>query len=182
MIAYGLVRNRPEALRAGRIYAGLLLLGAVVATVAMERALMTHDFSLAFVAANNSRSDPVALHHHRDVVGAGRIDPAVGAHPGRLHRRHGVAVPAPGRRSPGGLGHPGHAGRWPPSSSGSWPARPTRSRRSRAPSPANGLGPNVLLQDNPLVAFHPPLLYLGFVGFTIPFAFAIASLITGRIG
>ena len=40
----------------------------------------------------------------------------------------------------------------------------------------------MLLQDNPLVAFHPPLLYLGFVGFTIPFAFAIASLITGRIG
>jgi cytochrome c-type biogenesis protein CcmF len=48
--------------------------------------------------------------------------------------------------------------------------------------PANGLGPNVLLQDNALVAFHPPILYLGFVGFTIPFAFAIASLITGRIG
>ena len=50
------------------------------------------------------------------------------------------------------------------------------------PVPANGLGPNVLLQDNPLVAFHPPLLYLGFVGFTIPFAFAVASLVTGRIG
>ena len=48
--------------------------------------------------------------------------------------------------------------------------------------PANGLGPNVLLQDNPLVAFHPPMLYLGFVGFTVPFAFAIASLVTGRVG
>ena len=47
--------------------------------------------------------------------------------------------------------------------------------------PANGLGPNVLLQDNPLVAFHPPLLYLGFVGFTVPFAFAVASLATGRV-
>ena len=32
------------------------------------------------------------------------------------------------------------------------------------------------------MAFHPPLLYLGFVGFTIPFAFAVASLVTGRIG
>src|SRR5207249_983288 len=30
--------------------------------------------------------------------------------------------------------------------------------------------------------FHPPMLYLGFVGFTIPFAFAIGSLITGRLG
>jgi cytochrome c-type biogenesis protein CcmF len=38
-----------------------------------------------------------------------------------------------------------------------------------------------LLQDNPLVAVHPPLLYLGFVGFSVPFAFAIAMLVTGRV-
>ena len=44
-----------------------------------------------------------------------------------------------------------------------------------------GAGPNALLQDNPLVAVHPPLLYLGFVGFSVPFAFAIAMLITGRV-
>ncbi len=44
-----------------------------------------------------------------------------------------------------------------------------------------GAGPNALLQDNPLVAIHPPLLYAGFVGFTVPFAFAIAMLITGRV-
>ena len=47
--------------------------------------------------------------------------------------------------------------------------------------PTNGLGPNSLLQDNPLVLIHPPLLYLGLVGFTLPFAFAVASLITGRL-
>ena len=47
--------------------------------------------------------------------------------------------------------------------------------------PANGPGPNSLLQDNPLVLIHPPMLYLGLVGFTLPFAFAIASLITGRL-
>ena len=41
--------------------------------------------------------------------------------------------------------------------------------------------PNALLQDNPLVAVHPPLLYIGFVGFSVPFAFAIAMLITGRV-
>jgi cytochrome c-type biogenesis protein CcmF len=44
-----------------------------------------------------------------------------------------------------------------------------------------GAGPNALLQDNPLVAVHPPLLYAGFVGFTIPYAFAMAMLITGRV-
>lgn len=43
-------------------------------------------------------------------------------------------------------------------------------------------GPNPLLQNHVLVAFHPPLLYLGYVGFTVPFAFAIAALITGRVG
>lgn len=46
---------------------------------------------------------------------------------------------------------------------------------------ATGAGPNALLQDNPLVAIHPPLLYFGFVGFTVPFAFAVAMLITGRV-
>jgi cytochrome c-type biogenesis protein CcmF len=44
-----------------------------------------------------------------------------------------------------------------------------------------GAGPNALLQNNPLVAVHPPLLYAGFVGFTVPFAFAIAMLATGRV-
>src|SRR3546814_8332857 len=32
------------------------------------------------------------------------------------------------------------------------------------------------------MAFHPPMLYLGYVGFTVPFAFAIAALATGRLG
>ncbi len=45
-----------------------------------------------------------------------------------------------------------------------------------------GPGPNPLLQNHVLVAFHPPMLYLGYVGFTVPFAFAIAALITGRVG
>jgi cytochrome c-type biogenesis protein CcmF len=52
--------------------------------------------------------------------------------------------------------------------------------RSTALHPT-GAGPNALLQDNPLVAIHPPLLYTGFVGFTVPFAFAAAMLITGRV-
>ncbi len=46
--------------------------------------------------------------------------------------------------------------------------------------PADGLGLNPLLQ-NPAMAIHPPLLYLGFVGFTVPYAFAMAALISGRL-
>lgn len=48
--------------------------------------------------------------------------------------------------------------------------------------PADGPGPNPLLQDHILVAFHPPALYLGYVGFTVPFAFAISALLLRRGG
>jgi cytochrome c-type biogenesis protein CcmF len=43
-------------------------------------------------------------------------------------------------------------------------------------APTNGLGPNPLLQNHILMAIHPPMLYIGYVGFTVPFAFAIAAL------
>ncbi len=46
--------------------------------------------------------------------------------------------------------------------------------------PVDGRGLNPLLQ-NPGMIFHPPTLYLGYVGFTVPFAFSIAALITGRL-
>jgi cytochrome c-type biogenesis protein CcmF len=48
------------------------------------------------------------------------------------------------------------------------------------PPPADGRGLNPLLQD-PGLAFHPPFLYIGYVGFSIAFSFAIAALIEGRI-
>lgn len=46
--------------------------------------------------------------------------------------------------------------------------------------PLNGEGLNPLLQD-PGLAFHPPFLYLGYVGFSMAFSFAIAALIEGRV-
>ena len=48
--------------------------------------------------------------------------------------------------------------------------------------PFDGPGPNPLLQNHILMAFHPPILYLGYVGFTVPFAFAIGALATGKVG
>jgi cytochrome c-type biogenesis protein CcmF len=48
------------------------------------------------------------------------------------------------------------------------------------PVPADGAGLNPILQDRGL-AFHPPCLYLGYVGFSISFCFAIAALIEGRV-
>ena len=46
--------------------------------------------------------------------------------------------------------------------------------------PANGHGLNPVLQD-PGLAFHPPFLYLGYVGFSVAFAFAVAALIEGKV-
>ncbi|MBT3659892.1 MAG: heme lyase CcmF/NrfE family subunit [Rhodospirillaceae bacterium] len=48
------------------------------------------------------------------------------------------------------------------------------------PPPLNGRGLNPLLQD-PGLAIHPPMLYLGYVGFSMAFSFAIAALIEGRV-
>ncbi len=52
---------------------------------------------------------------------------------------------------------------------------------SRLPvPPADGRGLNPLLQ-NPGMFFHPPTLYVGYVGFTIPYAFGMAALVAGRL-
>ncbi|SDI64729.1 heme lyase CcmF/NrfE family subunit [Propionivibrio dicarboxylicus] len=48
------------------------------------------------------------------------------------------------------------------------------------PPPPDGLDLNPLLQDPGMVA-HPPLLYLGYVGFAVAFAFAVAALLCGRL-
>jgi cytochrome c-type biogenesis protein CcmF len=48
------------------------------------------------------------------------------------------------------------------------------------PAPLNGDGLNPLLQD-PGLATHPPFLYLGYVGFSMAFSFAVAALIEGKV-
>ncbi|HSQ81322.1 MAG TPA: cytochrome c biogenesis protein CcsA, partial [Casimicrobiaceae bacterium] len=49
-----------------------------------------------------------------------------------------------------------------------------------SPPPPEGRDLNALLQDPGMVA-HPPMLYMGYVGFSVAFAFAIAALIGGRL-
>jgi len=48
------------------------------------------------------------------------------------------------------------------------------------PAPLEGMGLNPVLQD-PALSFHPPFLYLGYVGFSVAFSFAVAALIEGRV-
>jgi cytochrome c-type biogenesis protein CcmF len=48
------------------------------------------------------------------------------------------------------------------------------------PAPLQGAGLNPLLQD-PALAFHPPFLYLGYVGSSVVFSLAVAALLEGRV-
>jgi cytochrome c-type biogenesis protein CcmF len=59
-----------------------------------------------------------------------------------------------------------------------WPGNPFA---LTSPVASEGLGPNALLQNHPFMALHPPLLYLGYTGFAVPFAFGIAALVTRRL-
>src|SRR6059058_1131844 len=177
----GLVRGRPTLLRAGRSYAWLLLAAALLAAAAMEHALLTNDFSLQYVADHHSRSTPLlftiasmwsALEGSILLWGlvlAGYIAVMV------RHFRQRATDPLVGWATfttfiVSAFFYGLMLG----------PANPFRAVSGAIPT--DGPGPNPLLQNHPLVAFHPPMLYLGYVGFTIPFAFAIAALITGRIG
>ncbi|MGV1049856.1 MAG: cytochrome c-type biogenesis CcmF C-terminal domain-containing protein [Solirubrobacterales bacterium] len=51
---------------------------------------------------------------------------------------------------------------------------------TQSPAPSDGIGLNPLLQ-HPSMMIHPPMLYSGYVAFTVPFAFAIGALITRRV-
>src|SRR4051812_34877640 len=57
-LAVGLTRRRTRLLLAGRTYVWLVAAGAVLAFGAMELALLTHDWSINFVATNSSRHTP----------------------------------------------------------------------------------------------------------------------------
>ncbi len=181
VLSVGLARRRPGLLENARTYAWLLLAGAVLATVGMEHALVTHDFSLSYVYQNNSRETPLlytvtgmwsALEGSIllwALVLAGYIAVMV-RHFRKRARDPLVAWATLTTFAVAAFFFGLMLG----------PANPFRSYPGAIPS--DGLGPNPLLQDNPLVAFHPVMLYLGFVGFTIPFAFAVAALVTGRLG
>ena len=180
-VGVGLRTGQRNLLRAGRRYSWLLLAAAVVAVLAMERALVTHDFSLRYVAHNGSRSTPLIF----------TMSSLWAALEGSILlwtlilAVYVVAVTAKFRsRSEDPLV--------------AWatmvmfgvtafffalmlgPANPFV--RTAGVIPLDGPGPNPLLQNHPLMVIHPPMLYAGYVGFTVPFAFAVAALVTGRLG
>jgi len=152
---------------------GLLAISAI----ALANAFITSDFSVANVVANSHSTKPLLY----------RISGVWGNHEGSMIlwvlilALFGAAVAAFGRNLPATL-----------------KANVLSVQASIAvafclfilltsnpflridPAPADGNGLNPILQD-PALAFHPPFLYAGYVGFSIAFSFAIAALIEGRL-
>src|SRR6202042_215315 len=163
-----LVAGRPGT--DARLLAPVMCIGALVAAGAMEHALLTHDFTLVFVAQNNSTVTPL-LYSVTGMWSAlagsillwGLILAVVSSiFVWRYRRqaddaviRYATLVLYVVAAFFFGL----MVG----------PANPS----VPPPGAPEGLGPNSLPQDNPLVVIPPPLLYVGFVVFTVPFAFAI---------
>ena len=177
----GVVRGRDRLMRTGRNYIFVVLLGAVVATIAMQHALISRDFTLQYVENNDSLGTPLLYRitaMWSDLQGsillwalvlAGYLTAMA------LHFRRRVTDPLVAWASV--VGFVVAAFFFGLMLTASNPFTLVSGR-----TPTDGAGPNPLLQDHILVAFHPPLLYLGLVGFTVPFCFAVASLITGRVG
>ena len=180
-LTVGLRQKRAPLLQTGWSYSLLVLLGAAVAVFAMQRALITRDFSVSFVHDNgSSRTPPIfnvatmwsAL--EGSILLWALILAGFTVHVARKFRQR-LADPLVGFALLTMLvvclfffllmlG----------------PANPFGT--VSVPNGYDGPGPNPLLQEHILMAVHPPMLYLGYVGFTVPFAFAIAALATGRLG
>jgi cytochrome c-type biogenesis protein CcmF len=180
-IVTGLAKHRVALVVQGRLYAFVILAVAVGAFAVMERALITRDFSVQYVYEHGSSRTP-RLYNFATIWSAleGSILLWV------LVLSIYIALVA--RRFRAKAADPMFAWAMVVLFSVSTffflllagPAHPFQ--KVAVAAGYDGPGPNPLLQNHPLVAIHPPMLYLGYVGFTVPFAFAIASLVTGRVG
>ena len=158
----------------------IMVSGCVVAVVAMEVALLTDDFSLAYVASNSTKSTPI-LYKFATLWGAlegslllWALVLCVYVSAVSLSFRDQISDRLV-----------------------AWAlltmlaicvfffgllAGPADPFGTLSTPPVDGDGLNPLLRNHPLMAIHPVMLYFGYVGFTVPFSFAIAALVTGRLG
>ncbi|HEX7809401.1 MAG TPA: heme lyase CcmF/NrfE family subunit [Thermoanaerobaculia bacterium] len=151
----------------------------VLATLVMERALLAHDFSVSYVAHVGSRDVPVWV----TIVSLwSSLEGSILFWGLVLGIYIAIATRFSNRGNDDAL--PYAIGTW--LTCGSFfsflIAGPANPFLTMSPAPLEGPGPNPLLQNHVLMVAHPPLLYLGYVGMTIPFGFAVAALLRGKIG
>ena len=185
VVLFGMVAV-PVALRTGRrgllpyafaaVYTNFFLIS--LAAVAMVYALVTHDFSVSYVAQVGSRATPL---FYTVISLWGALEGSILFWAWVLSMYAAVVVWINARR-PGNLV---------PYAAATLlfvslffaillvgPADPFG---VVSPVPADGPGPNPLLQNHILMAVHPPLLYLGYVGMSVPFAFAVGAMLSGEV-
>lgn len=180
-LATGLATGRRTLLDIGRRYVAVILVAVIGAFVVMETALYGHDFTLKYVSDNVARATP-GLYTFTAAWGA--LEGSILLWALLLSVYVAVVTWRFRNRSDDPLV--------------AWAtlvqyaillfffalmlfaANPFKAQPGSIP--LDGAGPNPLLQNHPLVAIHPPFLYAGYVGFAIPFSFAMAALITGRFG
>src|SRR5437588_855056 len=182
---YGLVasvwavrRGRPLFVESARTTAYSVLAAVAAANGAMVAALLANDFGIRYVGENSSRETPTFF----KVLALWSADDGslllwnlilaifVAAVAYRFRRRRPETLP------------------WALATLFAVQAfylilvsGPSRPFATIAPAPPDGGGPMPLLQNHPLMAVHPPFLYLGFIGTTVPFAFAMAALVSGNL-
>src|SRR5438876_8841038 len=185
LAVYGLVasivgarRDRPVLVESARTSAYSLFALVLAANLVMVAAILANDFSLRYVFENSSRETPVFF----KVLSLWSADEGslllwnlilsgtIAAVAFRFRRRRPETLP--------------------------WVLAvlyvvqlfylvlvlgPTQPFATLAVAPFDGRGPLPLLQNHPLMAVHPPFLYLGFIGTAVPFAYAVAALATGNL-
>jgi len=173
----GLRRRDPRLVSSARLSAVMVFLALTVAMAVMEFALLTNDFSVEYVANTSSLGSPtwvkvVTLWAALDgsvllwswvlslyTAALALFAPNTALRPWGLIVILGVQLFFLGVL--GSITNP----------------------FTLVPNPPlDGPGPNALLQNHWMMAVHPVLMYLGIVGLTVPFAYAIAALIIKRPG
>ena len=175
----------PLAIRSGRrewlavvyqtVYTNFLLVS--LAVTLMVVALVTHDFSVSYVAAVGSRSTPLLF----TIISLwGALEGSIlflawvlALYAAALVRFH--------RTRPGNLiPYAAMTILFVAAFFAVLLVGPADPFRPVFPVPADGPGPNTLLQNHILMAVHPPLLYLGYVGMSVPFALAVGAMLSGE--
>jgi cytochrome c-type biogenesis protein CcmF len=173
----GARRGRAEWMAVARPAAFIQALFVLTAFFALMAAYVTSDFSVANVAANSHTLKPLIY----------RVSGVWGNHEGSMLlwisilALYGLAVAEFGTGLPPSLrarvlGIQGLIG----AAFLAFVLFTSNPFLRLVPPPPEGQGLNPILQD-PGLAFHPPFLYLGYVGFSMAFSFAVAALLEGRV-
>ncbi len=173
----GIRRSWPQWMRAADTLAVMQCVLVMVAYAALTTAFVRSDFSVALVASHSHTAKPLLY----------KVTGVWGNHEGSMLlwilvlTVFGAAIAVTGRSLPSDLRAAVLAVQSAVSAAFVayllWASNPFW--RLALP-PLNGGDLNPLLQD-PGLAFHPPLLYLGFVGLSVAYSFAVAGLIIGRV-